>query len=182
VKPITINQPYKANGTAGRPVEEWIDMTPIQQAAAHLNVMRDTALKWTGVQWRESMGVPATVPADAQTLLRLCDQALAAIENDDSDAVLLAMKAAAQATELNRWAAIDKALTLQRKVNAPRSSGGKATAEQRKKQSESRCEEIATLWFKLQDKAEHERAGIIAQRLDINPKTVNRHLKKAGIR
>jgi hypothetical protein len=182
VKPLTIPQPYKATGTAGHPIEEWLEMTPLQQAEAHINTMRDTARKWAGIQWRESMGVPATVPADAQTLLTLCDAALKAIRDGDESAMLYAIKATAQAAELNRWSAIDKALALQRNANAPRSSGGKATATLRKIEAQTRCEEVASMYLALQSKAERDRTGVIAQRLGISTKTVLRHLKKAGIR
>ena len=132
-------------------------------------------MKWAGVHWRESMGFPATVPADAQTLLKLCEQALSAIQNGDEGAMLLAMKATAQASELNRWPAIDKALTLQRSASALRSKGGKATAK-------TTCEKVAEMYLSLESKAERERTGVIANRLGIDASTVRRHLKKAGIR
>jgi len=144
--------------------------------------MQETAMKWAGVHWRESMGFPATVPADAQTLLKLCEQALSAIQNGDEGAMLLAMKATAQASELNRWPAIDKALTLQRSASALRSKGGKATAEQNKKKAKTTCEKVAEMYLSLESKAERERTGVIANRLGIDASTVRRHLKKAGIR
>jgi hypothetical protein len=182
VKSLMIKQPYKATGTAGHTIEEWIEMSPLQQAQAHLIVMQDTARKWAGVQWRESMGVPATVPADAQTLLRLCDAALTAIKNGDQSATLFAMRAAAQAAELNRWAAIDKALALHKNAHTPRSSGGKATAERRKNQAQSMCEKIASLYLAMESKDVRDRTGVIATRLGIDQSTVRRHLKKAGLR
>ena len=182
MKPLKINQPCQPTGTAGHPIEAWIEMTPLQQAQAHLVSMQATARKWAGVQWRESMGVPATVPADAQTLLRLCEQALRAIEAGDQSATLLAMKATAQAAELNRWTAIDKALTLRRTANAPRSSGGKATAAQKKERAQSTLEKIAAMWLALEGKDESGRAGVIAKRLGLDASTVRRHIKKAGLR
>lgn len=182
MKPLTIQQPYKATGTAGHSVEEWLAMTPIQQAEAHIHVMRDTARKWAGVQWRESMGVPATVPADAQTLLRLCDAALQAIQDSDPAAMLLAMKATAQAAELNRWPAIDKALTLQRSANTLRSSGGKATAKKRQNDAQKEYEKIVRRYLALQHQDERSRVGIIADATGYSVSKVRRALKKAGIR
>ena len=69
MRPLTIQQPYKVNGTAGLPLEEWLELTPLQQAVAHLEAMKATAQKWAGVKWRESLGVPATVIARANELL-----------------------------------------------------------------------------------------------------------------
>lgn len=182
MKPLTIKQPYNPTGTAGLPIEEWIEMTPLQQAQAHLTLMQATARKWAGVQWRESMGVPATVVGDAQTLLKLCDEALNAIRDGDQSAMLFAMNATAQAAELNRWVAIDKALELSNAATAPRSSGGGATAGRRQKEAHNRCEEIAAMYLEMESKDKRDRASLIAERLGLTPRSVRRHLKKAGIR
>lgn len=182
MKALTIPQPYKATGTAGHAIEDWLEMTPTEQAEAHINAMRNTALQWSSVQWRESMGVPATVPADAQTLLRLCDEAIKAIRHGDEGAMLCAMKATAHAAELNRWCAINSALVQQQKSNVPRSSGGKATATARKEKAGTMCEQIAQMYSSLSSKEDRERVGIIANRLCVDVTTVRRHLKKAGIR
>lgn len=182
MKPMTINQPYKPTGTAGHTIEDWLEMTPLQQAEAHLIVMQKTAQKWAWVQWRESLGVPVTVPADAQTLLELCDNALEAIRDGDESAILLAMQATAQAAELNRWTAIDKALSLQQKASKPRSTGGKTTAAQRKEEALARREKVARAYLELESKDKRERTGILAKRFGIDPKTVRTYLKEAGLR
>lgn len=164
MKPLTIPQPYKATGTAGYSVEDWIEKTPVQQAQAHLQVMRDVAQQWAGVHWRESMGVPATVPADAQTLLNLCDQALQAIDQENDTALLLAMQATAQAAELNRWVAIDKALKLHRSAFSQKSNAGKAAGEIRFAEHH---DDIVRLWRELEKAGtpKHGRAKIIKDRL-----------------
>jgi len=181
MKPLTIPQPYKATGTAGHSVDEWIEKTPLQQAQAHLHIMRNVAKQWAGVHWRKSMGVPATVPADAQTLLKLCDEALQAIEKERESALLLAMQATAQAAELNRWVAIDKALEFHRSAFSKRSSGGKASAERR---FAERHNDVIKAWNeheKIKTPA-RDRIGIITKKLRISRPTVAEHLDRAGLK
>lgn len=181
MKPLTIPQPYKATGTAGYTVEDWIEKTPLEQAQAHLRVMRDVAKKWAGVHWRESMGVPATVPADAQTLLKLCDQALQAIEDGHGAALLLAMQATAQAAELNRWAAIDEALKPHRSAFSKNSKGGKEGGKSRFAEHHI---DIINAWKKHEmiKTPERERIGKIMRRLGLSRPTVAEHLDRAGLK
>lgn len=182
MKPVTITQPYKATGTAGHPIEEWLDMTPLQQTAAHLEQMRTTAQKWSGVHWRESMGVPATVPADAQTLLRLAESALDAIRSGDDKAMLLAMKATAQAAELNRWCAIDTAVQMQAKTTRTTSKGGKAAGEIKKAEMQQRIADAVRMWHNMPDTPPRNRASIIARRMGVDPGKVRGYLRKADVR
>lgn len=181
MKPITIPQPYKAGGSVD--VEQWAEMSPIQRAEALLLDMREFALRWANVQWRPAMGVPATVVADSQTLLARCNEALAAIRNEDASAILLAMQASTQAAELNRWAAIGAALELNKSLVKPKADGGRAAAARRKAEAAAQIAKAADLWANTYaTRPERERAALIAARMGISARRAREYIKKAALR
>ncbi|WOJ95796.1 hypothetical protein R0137_11135 [Congregibacter brevis] len=181
MKPMTIRQPYQPKGTAGHTVEEWITMSSEDKAKARVVEMRQTAERWAWIHWRESMGVPATVVADAQSLLAACDRALQALQENSADAIIECMDATAIAAELNRWTAIQAALTEKKKGNAHRVLGSKSSAEQNAQKAEKTRQRIVELWNESK-LPERNRASVIAERIGISPKQVREHLRKANLR
>ena len=88
---------------------------------------------------------------------------------------------ASVADEITTFCLSERLSAQQNKLDAEqqrRRAGGLAASENRK----GRYHCAAEIWRNLEGTPKHDRAAIIAKRLQITPGTVRRHLKKAGLR
>ena len=146
----------------------------------------DRAAVLAALPYSPANDMPANIHAEARKLNTAARNTLALLEDgrDISRAVSCALAVGTAVQRIESILATAAALDVTEQLQRPRSAGGKETARQRKEKAASNQEVAAAHWRKLADEGrpEHERTGIIAQRMNAKGDTVRRWIRKAGLR
>lgn len=103
-------------------------------------------------------------------------------ENDAMTAMIHGYKLGECRQKIITLMAAKDSLSHQEKALAPRVTGGKETGQRQKEAAEETTKEIINHWNRLKSMPEHNRAAIIAEKMELSPATVRRHIKQAGLK
>lgn len=182
---VEIGNLFAGHTMAGVSFIEWQAMQPAEKLIRRMTFIRDEAAQLGNAIYDENCEMPGNMIAEAQNLHRMASLAVEVAERGDyADAALRALDVGAQMEGLNRSLAIWRALELKGDIHRPRARGGDAAAITKKNQEAENIRKVAHIWSQLaiSDKPEHERANLISQRTGMNPDTVRRYIRKAGLR
>ena len=179
---VTIKDLFAGEMLGGMNPEEWERISMREKADNRLKYLEQRARALSGMPYKPEYGLPTSVWSTAYCL---AEDAMKALESSDPDARgWLMLEVGRSLEKIKTYIAVSQALELQIDLLAPKSAGGKATAEKRIAEAQENQNKVAEYWHKLEaeKRPERERAGIIAQRLGFKIDTVRRLIKKAGLR
>lgn len=180
---VTLPRLFAGESLGGYAPQDFERLSMAEQLCARLSFIEERARALASTPYDSKNGLPANVHADAR---RLADRAYHALvklaAGDVVAAAWIAVDVGQKMGSITATLAVAKALDLTVTIKKPKSAGGKATAEEKKKDARKNQDIAARIWDELAGKPEHERVGIIARRMNAKPDTVRRWIKKAGLR
>ncbi len=128
-------------------------------------------------------GWPAKVHTLALVIADHAHKAAKAIDaNDAMTAMLHGYKVGEYCQKISTLLAVKDSLNHQDKALEPRVAGGKERGQEIKDKAEENKQKIIKHWKRLKGTPEHNRAAIIAELMNLTPKTVREHINEAGLR
>ena len=143
------------------------------------------ALELKIMRYDPANGWPANVHKQAMLIvdhIHLIKKAIS--ENNTMAAMIYGFRLGECCQKISTLLAVKDSLNHQDKALAPRVSGGKGAGQQTKEDAEENKQKIIRHWERLEKNKtpERNRAAIIAERMNLTPKTVREHINEAGLR
>jgi len=189
VTKVTILNFFSGWLVAGMDPREWDELPKLEQIKARMDYLAEGAQCLAEMPHDPDTGIPANVHRHASMLLHAARAALAAIKNERLPE---AMSAAFDAgVQMEKVGSVQITMVALHKLQAEfsrRSKGGENTANKKKAAGQLTREAIVDEFHAEQKKTgrkkktDREIPGAIARKLDLDPSTVRKHLKEAGLR
>jgi hypothetical protein len=182
---VTLPRLFVGEMLGGLEPQTWEALSVADKLAARLSFIEARAQTLAGLEYDPANGLPVGVHVEAARLAAKAGDALAALAADDAlTAAWLAVELGRNLERISTLLAVSRALDLTEAIKAPKSAGGQATAERKKREAQENIQRAVKLWAELEQagRPEHERASVIAARMEAKTDTVRRWLIKAGLR